>query len=159
MSHSAFVCYSHVNRKELEELKTHLKYAEQQKQLKIWNDQRIAAGAKWREEIAQALTTATVRVLLVSAEFLASDFITQVELPVLLQAAQEKKLRLLCILLSPCLVEETPLAEFQLLNTIPLSLLPKGKRQRAWANIAKAITSMLAEKEVNTQQKEHSLGG
>lgn len=139
----AFISYSHKNQKDLAALRTHLKYLEQKNQLSIWDDKSIRPGAKWRQAIEAALAEAKVAVLLVSAEFLASDFITEVELPVLLQAAQEGKLTLLSIIISPCLIHETPLAEFQMLNTQPLSLLSKGKREEAWTQIATKITAAL----------------
>jgi internalin A len=140
---SAFISYSHKNKKELEMLRKHLKYLEQKNQLRIWDDKSIHPGAKWRQAIEDALTSAKVAVLLVTADFLASDFITEEELPVLLQAAREGNLTLLSIVISPCAFHETPLAEFQAANDQPLTLMPKAKRDEAWAQIAKMITTAL----------------
>jgi internalin A len=140
---SAFISYSHKNKKELAELRKHLKYLEQKNQLNIWDDKSIQPGAKWRQAIETALASAKVAVLLVTAEFLASDFIAKEELPVLLKAAQEGKLTLLSIIVSPCLFDETLLAEFQTANDQPLALMSKGKREEAWTQIAKKITTAL----------------
>lgn len=100
---SAFICHSHKDRKHLEELRAHLTFPEHQHQLRIWSSQDIAPGARWQQEIDARLATATVAVLLVSSEFLASSFIRQQELPILLQRAREGKLRLLSVLLRECL--------------------------------------------------------
>ena len=52
--------------------------------LDVWTDDRIDAGDVWRDEIDRALSEATCAVLLVSADFLSSQFVNDHELPVLL---------------------------------------------------------------------------
>ena len=50
-----------------------------------WTDQRIEEGQDWEQEIEEALDRATVAVLLISQRFLASDFVTEKEIPKILQ--------------------------------------------------------------------------
>lgn len=50
-----------------------------------WTDRRIPAGSPWREEIAAAIDASDVGLLCVSYAFLASEYVTQVELPALLE--------------------------------------------------------------------------
>lgn len=139
---SVFISYSHKDRKGLEMVRKHLKYLEEQRGLTIWDDRSIPPGARWREAIQQALHQTTVAVLLVSADFLASDFIMHEELPFLLQAAEEGHITLLSVVLSPCLFELTPLVDFQSFCA-PLSLMSKGKREQTLSQIACAIAALL----------------
>ncbi len=139
----AFICYSHKDLKYLEELRSHLTFPERHYQLHIWSSQDIEPGARWRRELDAALASATVAVLLVSAEFLSSPFIIREELPVLLQRTVEGKLRLLSVILRECLFDDSPLAKYQPLNTQPLGGLPKARRDVAWTKIAAQITAAL----------------
>src|ERR1044072_213471 len=52
-------------------------------ELALWADRLIVAGQRWREEIDGALEEADFGLLCVSSSFLASAFITAVELPAL----------------------------------------------------------------------------
>lgn len=140
---SAFICHSHKDARYLEELRAHLTFPEQHYRLTIWSSQDLEPGARWRQEIDARLASATVGVLLVSAEFLASPFIRQEELPVLLQRAAEGKLVLLSVILRESLFDDSPLAKYQPLNSQPVAGLPKARREVAWTRIATQIIAAL----------------
>ncbi len=116
-----FISYSHKDKKYLDELTTMLAPA-----IEPWDDTKIAPGAKWRDEIAGAIRSSTVAVLLVSDNFLKSDFITKHELPPLLEGHT-----VFWICVSPCLYEQTAIAQYQAAHDVskPLSTLAKPKRQ------------------------------
>ena len=61
---------------------------EREGRIERWDDTRIRPGSEWRSEIKQALERARAAVLLISADFLASDFIQDNELPPLLSLAR-----------------------------------------------------------------------
>ncbi len=65
--------------------------------LEVWADKYIQTGDDWRREIDGRLARAKIGVLLVSPEFAASDFITEVELPAVLSAANSGELTVLCV--------------------------------------------------------------
>ena len=142
-----YVTYSHSDRQWLEELLTYL--APLRANADVWSDTRIDAGADWRAQITEAIAAADVVIVLVSAHFLASEFLTEVELPSILSAAQKRGTLVLPILISPCLWEHTPLNNFQFLNPPdkPLSSLSSDARAKAYVDIALSLRSILSEPE------------
>ena len=106
--HQLFISYSHRDREWVEGLLTHLRPLERRHGLDRWDDSRIQAGDLWWEEIKKALASARVALLLVSADFLASEFVTREELPDLFHAARKEGLRILWVPLRPCLWEDNP---------------------------------------------------
>lgn len=87
---NVFVSYSHVDKQWLERLRVHLKPLERKGKIDLWSDKKIDPGKKRKEEIARALKESVVAVLLISADFLASEFIDSDELPPLLAAAAKE---------------------------------------------------------------------
>ena len=141
-----FISYSRADRQWLERLQVHLKPMERENLIERWDDTMIKPGSKWREEIAQALALAKVAVLLVSADFLASDFIATDELPPLLDAAEREGAIILPVIVSPCLFEDMPsLAHFQALNNSNQALikLPLAEQEDIWVQVVKAINDAL----------------
>ncbi|MEA2563457.1 MAG: hypothetical protein QOH06_4961 [Acidobacteriota bacterium] len=140
---TVFLSYSHQDKKSLGELRTMLAPLVHDSLVDVWWDGDIKPSEKWREEIDKALASARIGVLLVSSNFLASDFIKQNELPYLIEAARDRGVALFWVLLSPCLYEHTPLAEIQAAHDIarPLDTPGKAKRQA----VLKAIGQKIAE--------------
>ena len=147
-----FLSYSHKDdARWLEEIKTALKPILRDKPLKLWDDtQGIAPGTLWRSEIDSALASAKAAIFLVSQNFLASDFIHNNELPILLDAAEKHKVLILWIAVSASTVELTAprLASYRPLNsdpTKPLDQFDGPWRNKELVTIVKKIAVALEE--------------
>ncbi len=136
-----FISYSHRDKKWLDRLSVHLAPLLQKGVVNVWSDNEIQPGQEWQTEIETAMASAHVAVLLVTPDFLASKFITDNELPPLLQSARERGLTILWIAVSASLYEEARFANFQAANnpSQPLSLLSKPKREAEFVRIARKI--------------------
>ncbi len=66
-----------------------------------WSDREIDSGRHWPQEINAVLERARVAILLISQDFLASDFISQTELPILLNREAKGTVTLLPLFVSP----------------------------------------------------------
>jgi hypothetical protein len=136
-----FISYSHKDRKWLEKLETHLKPFGMRHKLDMWVDTNIEPGAKWRKEIKKALARAKVAVLLVSPDFLASDFIDKNELKVILAAEKKGGLTILWIPIRPSAYNQTQIRHYKAVfePTRPLSRLTASQQDNALVKICEAI--------------------
>lgn len=149
MRNKVFVSYSHSDQEFLGEIKKHFKPF--LKKIDFWDDSRIEPGQKWKEEIEKAISETKVAILLLSADFLASDFISTNELPPLLKAAEEEGAVILIVILKPCLFEEFPeLKQYQAMNspTKPVIKLDSVEQQELYVNLVRQ-TKRILEKEEN----------
>jgi hypothetical protein len=144
-----FVSYSHRDAQWLERLRVHLAPLVRDLGFNVWDDTRIDPGMRWREEISQAVSSAKVAVLLISADFVASDFITKNELPPLLRAADERGAKILPIILSPSRFQRSELSQFQAVNDPerPLTTLQMPEQEAIFDEVAEIIESFLTNQE------------
>lgn len=113
---SVFISYSHEDLHYLEKMKRHFSIFKDK--VNIWDDSKILPGQKWRISIDAALDKAKVAILLISADFLNSKFIAEVELPALLKAAENNGAIILSIIVKPCLFGEySEINQFQAINS------------------------------------------
>lgn len=142
-----FISYSHQDRAWLEKLQLNLRpyFRQNEASILAWDDRQIRPGAKWFDEIDHALASACVAVLLVTPDFLASEFINDVELPHLLRAAQTEGLQILWIAVRASAVAATEISHYQGLNNPaePLANLSEAAQDAKLVEICKKIKHAL----------------
>lgn len=151
-----FISYSHVDKNLFNKLLTSLKPLIRDKKISVWDDTKIKSGDEWREEIRQAIASAKVGVLLVTPDFLASDFIAEHELPPLLEAAKKEGLTVLWIALRHSVYAETEIERYQAVNdpARPLASLSAANRERELVRICleiKAAATLPEEEETRSR--------
>jgi len=141
-----FFSYSHRDKVWLDRLLIFLKPYVRQGRLSVWADPYIRVGDKWRRDIDVALDRTLIAVLLVSPEFIASDFIDEEELPPLLEAADNGAVTLVPVSVSASPYEITPLKDYQWARdpATPLDKLSKANRNAALVEIVKHIDDLAA---------------
>jgi len=108
----------------------------------VWSDSKIMPGESWDDQIGDAISTADVAILLISADYLASRFIANQELPRLLESAQHGRTLMLPVMLSPVHLDPaSPLLQFQFVNSPrqPLSLMKPNAQDMVFVQVAQAI--------------------
>ena len=104
-----FISYTSKDERYVREMEPFLKSLTRDNKIPVWFYQRLKAGDKWEEEIRLHMSSARVAVLLVSQDFLASDFVYEVELPDLLQAAENENATILWIPINHSRVNTVPI--------------------------------------------------
>ncbi len=99
---NGFLCYAHADGKSpsrhfVEGLQVHLTQTVRDLEHQPWCDRDIPAGDQWPKNIRAALDTAAYAVFFVNSRFLASRFVTEVEVPALLDAARRDGVRLFAL--------------------------------------------------------------
>ena len=101
---TVFISYSHKDETWKDKLLPHLRALETAGiGMQVWHDRKIDGGDKWYPEIQDAMGNAAVAVLLVSADFLASPFCVQEEVPALLKRQEQHGMLLVPVLLRACM--------------------------------------------------------
>lgn len=99
---SLFISYSHKDDEWRAKLDSHLALLKRQSVFDVWHDRRIGAGREWAGDINDALERASVVLLLVSADFLASDYCYDKEMKRALQRHDQGDARVVPVILRTC---------------------------------------------------------
>lgn len=138
-----FISYSRRDAAHLDSLRKHLVPLEQYASIRAWYDQRLSAGDNWKEEIFKALDECDIALLLVSPDFLASEFINRHELPRLLERHKQGHVQIVPIILRKCLWEIAPIKQFQALPRDGQQVISfpedTGERDQVWTSIGEEI--------------------
>lgn len=147
---TVFISYSHNEENEIwkDRLVTHLNSLQLHDDVdfNIWHDRLIYLGANWRDEIQKAMNSAKIAILMISAEFLSSKFINEVEVPYLLERKEKDNLKIVSVIVKPSVWQRIKwLSEMQLCpkDGKPLKNMTDSEADEAMSSIANEIANML----------------
>jgi tetratricopeptide (TPR) repeat protein len=130
-----FYSYAHVDRELRKKLDISLAPLKRQGKIKDWYDRYIEPGAKWEEEIKTRLNDADLILLLISPDYLDSDFCYAIEGTIAWQRHNAGEARIIPIILRPSLWEDTPVGQLQ---ALPQDVVPVTR----WADMDEAFKSV-----------------
>jgi len=143
-----FISYAHTDAEFKNQFVKFFAVQKRKGEVELWNDQEIAPGTEWKEAIIQNLKAADIIVLLLSPDFLASDFIWDEELPIVDKLFQENKTKVVPILLRDCDWSSTDYGKIQAVPTDPktLKLTPIKNwddKDNAWKIVLEQVKRLL----------------
>jgi TIR domain len=110
---NVFFSYSHKDEKLRDKLAVHLSALQRQQVITSWHDRKISAGAEWAQAIDDNLNAADIILLLISADFLASDYCYDIEMQRAIDRHEAGEARVIPIILKPTDWSGTPFGKFQ----------------------------------------------
>jgi tetratricopeptide (TPR) repeat protein len=112
-----FVSYAHEDESLRDRLVKQLAGLEQEGLIRCWHDRRIGAGREWKDTIEERLNAADLILMLVSDDYMQSEFCRSLEIPRALERHERREARVVPVILRACGWQETALAGLQALPT------------------------------------------
>ena len=148
-----FFSYSHKDEELRNELEVHLSMLKRQGLIRAWHDRRIAAGEDIHSSISAELEEADIILLLVSANFLASDYCYDKEMERALEKDSEGSAKVIPVILHPCDWQNAPFGHLRAtpLDGNPVSMFPN--KDEALSQIARDIRAAVKKLGYSSQER------
>jgi tetratricopeptide (TPR) repeat protein len=140
-----FFSYSHKDARLRDKLITHLSTLKRQGIITEWHDRKISAGTEWAGQISEHLSTAQIILLLVSQDFIASDYCYDIEMKVAMERHEAGEARVIPVILRPTDWEGVPFARLQALPTEGKPITRWPNQDLAFVDVAKGIRRVAEE--------------
>jgi hypothetical protein len=137
-----FYSYSHKDERLRDALATHLTLLKRQNVIKEWYDRDIDAGEEWGEDIDKNLEAADIILLLVSSDFIASDYCWGKEMLRALERHDAGEARVIPIIVRPVDWSGAPFGRLQALPKNAKPVVLWANRDVAWVDVAKGISEV-----------------
>jgi internalin A len=138
-----FISYAHKDEELRAELEVHLKLFQRIGLIRPWHDRLILPGEKWKEAIDKNLSEADLILMLISPDFLSSDFAYEREAQVSLERHRQGKAVVVPIIVRPSLWRITPLADLQVLPQDGRPVQEWPSRDSAWSHVAERLEAII----------------
>ncbi len=143
-----FFCYAHEDETLLNKLKTHLKPLQRRGIIDVWYDQDISAGTEWEHEIDAHLNQAQIILLLISPDFINSDYCYSIEMKRALERHERGEATVIPIFLRLVYWQDAPFAKLQALprNMKPVTSPHWHNWDEALYEVAKEIREVVVKR-------------
>jgi len=138
-----FCSYAHEDVLYRRHFETHLSVLKRQGLISLWYDRKILPGANWSDTIDVHLETASVIVLLISADFIASNYCFTVEMKRALERHKAGEARVIPVVVRPCDWQLLPVGKLQ---ALPMDAEPISKwtsTDEAWMQVTAGLRRVI----------------
>lgn len=140
-----FISYSHEDKQYKDSLIKYLSNMRRQGEISAWTDQDITGGSLWRNKISEGLQGAEIVLLLISPDFINSEYCYDIEMQAAMQRHKARLARVIPIYLRVTDVKGSPIEELQ---GFPSERRPVNKwddKDEAWKDVVEGLRSSIAE--------------
>jgi hypothetical protein len=141
----AVVSYSHRDERYRTQLETHLSLLRRQGLLGLWQDRKIGPGTEWETQISNHFESAELILLLVSPDFIASDYCYDIELKGSLERHEAGLARVVPIVIRPVDWHDAPFAKLQALPSDGKPVSTWANRDTAFRNVVDGLRRVIQE--------------
>lgn len=131
-----FISYARDDRPWVDKLEKHFASLQRSGLIDAWTDSEIRPGQSWNDSIMEELRKADLYIFMVSADFIASEFINAYEVPAAMKRNKENGTPIIPVIVRPCAWYDQPYSKFQALpaNAKPIAV---------WDNEDEAFVSVV----------------
>lgn len=136
-------CYARKDKGFLEELEQHLSALKHSGQITTWYDREILPGTNWKQEIDIRLLAADIVLLLISPNFISSNYCYSTEMQRILHLRKINRIHIIPIILRPVDWQGTPIGDIQVLPTDGKPITAWRNRDEAFQDIVRGIRKVI----------------
>ena len=134
-----FCSYSHKDEELRQALESHLSTLKRKEVISSWHDRKITAGEEWKKEIDRQLEAADIILLLISSDFIASDYCYEKELEIAMERHESNQAIVIPIILRPSDWSDAPFASIQALPREAQAVTKWDNEDEAWQDVVSGI--------------------
>jgi len=141
-----FISYSKQDEAFVEKLNKHLAPLLRAKKVEVWWDGMLTPGSVWDAEIKHQLAAADIVLFMVSSDFLATEYIDEVEIKAAFERHEKGLVTVVPVILRPCLWRDTPLKD---LTALPAKGEPISKypdEDSAFLEVVQSLQALIESK-------------
>ncbi|WP_160145684.1 toll/interleukin-1 receptor domain-containing protein [Dictyobacter aurantiacus] len=147
-----FISYAHEDEKLLKKIEKQLKILKHHGDVITWHDRKINAGLEWKQEIDFHLKSANIILLLISTDFMASDYCYSVELEQALARHHNGDCRVIPVILRPTIWKNEKFSKLQALPANGKPVTNWSNKDKAFVDIAEGIQKVISELKTLTRE-------
>jgi tetratricopeptide (TPR) repeat protein len=146
-----FICYAREDEELRKGLEKQLRALRRQGLIEVWHDREISAGTEWEREIDKHLNSAQIILLLVSPDFMDSDYCYGIEMKQALERHERGEARVIPVILRPVYWYGEPLGKLQALPTDGKPVISSSwhNKDEAFFDVAEGIYRAIKEQWLN----------
>lgn len=138
-----FLSYAHADESFKNEIYKHLSPLKRSEKIKMWSDKELLPGSSFNDEIKEKLKQSDIIILLISADFIDSDYCYEIEMQNAIIRAEKEECYVVPVIVRDCLWKDTPLKDILALPKNGKSIKGYEDMDKAYLEVAEGIKKIV----------------